>query len=221
MIFTKKEQSAVQEELIKKTVSDEQGKPLVHINISYPSFKLKEKNKLKQAAQPFYQKSATNFLRFAEKDLVERAKKLSEANEPFRPLGAVMKYVKAFESKHILSGYTDISVYNGQTEQNCLRSAQVWNKDKGYIYSFKDFFDNGAKDYLLMRFGNEGATGGLDPEEYKKRLKQYFNESNFYITEKEAVFFYPAERLGGHQGIRVFYTPTEELKRKKLLKISL
>ncbi|PKM63436.1 MAG: hypothetical protein CVU97_00415 [Firmicutes bacterium HGW-Firmicutes-21] len=219
MFFTKNETTALQDEVIKKTLTDKDGKTLLYINITYPSFTLKDKNKLKQNAQPFYERSAKKFLHFAEGDLLDRAKKLSE-RDAFRPLGAVMKYTNAFEDKHMLSLYTEISVFDGVNAQNQLRSAQVWSKDKGYIYSFGDIFCTGTKEYLIERFSTEGNSGNLSAEEYKKCLKHFFNESNFYLTQKAAAFFYPAERLGGRQGLRVFYVDFGTLIEKKLLKVS-
>lgn len=219
MFFLKNDTTVIQEETIKKDLCDENGRVLVHVNIAYPSINLKEKSRLKQNAQPFYERSAKNFLHFAENDLFERAKKLAD-KEGFRPCGAVMKFTCSYESKNILSIYTDISVFDGISEQNHLRASQVWNKDKGYMYGFNDIFAPSAKEFLLERFASEGNTGVLPTEEYKKALRKFFVENNFYITEKAVAFFYPAERLGSKPGVRVFLCDKEPLKEKKLLKVS-
>jgi hypothetical protein len=219
MFFTRNDTTVIQEEVIKKDICDENGRVLVHININYPSINLKDKSRLKQNAQPFYERSAKNFLRFAESDLSARAKKLAD-KEGFRPCGAVMKFACPFENRNILSIYTDVSVFDGINEQNHLRAAQVWNKDKGYIYAFNDIFASGAKEMLFEHFASEGNTGVLPAEEYKKALRRFFVENNFYFTDKAAAFFYPAERLGSKQGVRVFLCDKEMLKEKKLLKVS-
>jgi hypothetical protein len=218
MFFLKNDITVIQEEVIKKDICDKDGKVLVHINITYPTINLKEKSRLRQNAQPFYERSAKNFLHFAENDLLERAKKLVD-KEGFRPCGAVMKFTCSYESKAILSIYTDVSVFDGVSEQNHLRSAQVWNKDKGFIYSFNDIFASGAKEILLENFASEGNTGILPADDYRKALRKFFVESNFYFTDKAAAFFYPAERLGSKQGVRVFLCDKETLKEKKLLKV--
>ncbi|HAN21508.1 MAG: hypothetical protein A2Y15_00725 [Clostridiales bacterium GWF2_36_10] len=220
MFFTKNETSVIKEEIIKKTLIDKDGKVLLHINIAYPVFILKDKDKLKSNAKPFYEKIAKNFLQFVESELLARAKKLLE-REDFRPLGGVMRYTNSYENKHTLSIYTDISIYDGVNEQNQLRTAQVWNKEKGYIYSFSDIFNSGAKEYLLNLFAESGSSGILQQDEYKKCLKTFFAENNFFLTEKAFVFFYPAERLGGKQGVKVFFADIDALKEKKLFKISL
>lgn len=220
MFFTKSDISAIREEMIKKTLSNKDGIALLLINITYPVFILKEKDKMKQNGQPFYERTAKNFLQFAENELFERAKKLSEKEE-FRPLGAVMKYTKSFESKHTLSIFNDINIFDGVNEKNQLRTAQVWNKDKGYIYSFLDVFYAEAKEYLLELFSNSGNSGNLPSDEYKKCLKRFFVENNFFITEKSVVFFYPAERLGAKQGVKVYFADIDVLREKKLFKISL
>lgn len=220
LFFTRNDTSVVKEEEIKKTIDDKNGKVLLHINITYPSFLLKEKDRLKINAQPFYEKSAKNFQRFAESELLERAKALAE-KEKFRPLGAVMRYTNSYESKNLLSIYTDVSVYDGVSEQNQLRSSQLWNKDKGYIYSFSDVFTPETRDYLLSRFSSEGNSGVLSAEDYKKCIKHFFVENNFFLMERAAAFFYPSERLGGKQGIKVFFVELETLLEKKFLKISM
>lgn len=219
MFFTKNE-TALREEVIKKAIKDKEGKVLLHINISYPAILLKDRNRFKQNAQPFYERSAKKFLHFAENELLERAKKLA-VGETFRPLGAVMKYTCAYESKSVVSIYTDISIFDGINEQNQLRSAQVWNKNKGYIYSFNDIFKTETKKYLLERFFSQGNSGKLKADEYKRRLKRFFLENNFYIKGKNAAFFYPANRIDGKQGVKVFFVELKELSEKKLLKISL
>ena len=219
MFFTKSDTGVIQEKSIKREITDKDGAVLLHINICYPSFILKEKSRLRQSAEPYYEKSAKNFLRFAENDLLERAKKLSQ-NEGFRPLGAVMKFTNAYENRHLLSVYVEISVFDGESKQNQLRSAQVWNKDRGYIYSFGDILAAGTKEFLLERFASEGNPGCLSAEEYRKSLKTFFCENNFYLTEKAAAFFYPADRVGGRQGGMVLYVDTGVLKDKKMLKIS-
>lgn len=220
MFFTKNDISATRAEEIKKTINDKEGKVMLHINITYPFFTLKEKDRLKINAQPFYERTAKNFLRFAENELLERAKALSE-KENFRPLGAVMRYTNAYENKRLLSIYTDVSVFDGVSEQNQLRSSQLWSKEKGYIYSFSEVFQTGTKEYLLKRFSEEGNSGSLSVEEYKRCLKHFFVDNNFYFTETAVVFFYPAIRLGGKQGVKVFFVDFETLKEKKFLKISM
>lgn len=219
MFFLKNDTTVIQEEAIRKDLCDKNGKVLVHVNITYPTIHLKEKSKLRQNAQPFYERSAKNFLHFAENDLLERAKRLAD-KEGFRPCGAVMKFTCSYENKNILSIYTDISVFDGFSEQNHLRASQVWNKDKGFMYAFNDIFASGAKEFLLEHFATEGNTGVLPAEEYKKALRKFFVENNFYITEQAVAFFYPAERLGSKPGVRVFLCDKELLKEKKLLKVS-
>jgi len=218
MFFTKSEISVIKEEEIKKTISSKEGRALLHINITYPVFMLKDKDKLKVNAQPFYERSAKNFQRFAENELLDRAKVLVE-KEAFRPLGAVMRYTNAYESKRLLSIYSDVSIFDGVNEQNQLRSSQLWNKEKGFIYSFSDVFNIGTKEYLLERFSTEGNAGTLSPIEYKNCIKRYFIDNNFFITERAVAFFFPAERLGGRQGVKVFYVDLETLIEKKLFKI--
>lgn len=219
MFFLKNDTSAIKEETIRKTIFDKEGKALLHINITYPAFTLRDRNRLKQNAQPFYERSAKKFQHFAETELLERAKNMAE-QEVFRPLGAVMKFNRALENKSILSIYTDISVFDGK-EQNQMRSSQVWNKSKGFIYSFSDVFMSGAKEYMLSRFHSEGYSSNLSPDEYKKRLKRFFADTNFYLTEKSVAFFYPSERIGGKHGVKVFYIGLNELMNENLLKMSL
>ncbi|HBR32273.1 MAG: hypothetical protein PHD46_03380 [Eubacteriales bacterium] len=219
MFFTRNENTVIKQEEIKKAISGEDGRVLLHINITYPSFILKDKDKLKTNAQPFYEKSANNFLRFAEGELCERAKTLAK-KENFRPLGAVMRYTNSFENKRFLSVYTDISVFDGENGQNQLRTSQFWNKDKGFILSFNDVFRPETREYLFSRFSAEGNSGVLPTEEYRKNLKRFFTDNNFYFTDKAVAFYYPANRLGAKQGVKVFYVAIYDLVEKKLIKIS-
>lgn len=220
MLFNKGETSAIKEEVIKKTLSGQDGKALVYINITYPKFELKDKDKLKQNAQPYYEKNANSFLHFAENELLERAKKLI-ASDNFHPLGAVMRYTNSFENKLLLSIFCDVSIFDGIDDHNSARSAQLWNKEKGYIYSFSDVFSSEARSFFEDRFCSEGNSGILSSEDYKKAIKHYFCEDNFFITDRAAGIFYPAERLGCKQGIKTFFVEKELLKEKKLLKIEL
>ena len=173
MILLKKKET-FEIEPLKKTISDETGRPLVLINLQTP--RISGKSPFATRFGSFYGAASKAFLHFAETDLTSLARTHPE-NEP---CGAVEKTVLRLETKDFLSLTVDHTVFDGVSTLPAARHAAVWDKKKGVPLGADTFFTEECLAYVRARFSEENPG---------RKRKADLRRDSFYLTPSGVCFF--------------------------------
>jgi hypothetical protein len=205
VIFLKYE--IINKETKKAFPSDEEA--LVKYSISYPE--LKGKDRFSKVFNGFYALLSKRYEEFAKNKLHKEAQRYKAlCSENFEPFGAVLKYVCSYEDENLISVVTDAFVFCGNGKQESKRMSQNWEKEKGRMLLFEDFFSSSEEKDILQGIKNEAKLRqetGLSTfcEGYEKKLKKGFSKNDFYLTPKGYAFFYPQGTLSENSSPDVFF----------------
>lgn len=124
-------------ESIKESVNGADGKALLYINITYPSFG--GRDKFSKAADEFYKRTADAFYDFAKNILAKKP-----LTAPDKPMAAVLRAKVMLDTKKYLSVFTEASVFDGTTQNAFSRASQLWNRRERNLMRWNDVFTSAA-----------------------------------------------------------------------------
>ncbi len=199
-------------EIVKKEIKNSYPSaenPLVKYSIAYPE--IKGKDGFSKVFNGFYSMLAKRYEDFAKTKLYKESQRYKVlSDEGFEPFGAVLKYVCSHEGENVMSIVIDAYVFCGNKKQESKRMSQNWEKSKGRMLLFEDFFSSEQQKDILQGIKNEAKLRqetGLSVffNDYEKKLKKGFSKNNFYLTPKGYGFFYPAGYLSENTTPEVFF----------------
>lgn len=202
------ESCITRERTLRKEYKDNDGRPVMLINLSVPAVTGNDVFILN--AEKLYNGIFDGFLAYLETKLYKKALKES-AGENFNPRGGVMKYTVSFENSLFFSTFIDASVFDGKTRSRVARLSQVWSKSEGRLLNFYDFFTRNDRERLISLFiaeVNRRKTSGLS--EYKKGVENLIESrgdfSKFYLVPNGYAFYYGPGELSDSRLPEVFIT---------------
>lgn len=204
-------QNTVYTETEKITVGKEA--PLIYLNFCLPRLPEGDKTPLVKSFTAYYKALRTGFLQFAEGALQKSAR--AKTGEGFKPYGAVLSAVVAYENEGLASLYVDASVSTGE-EKRVHRISQLWRKDIGTLLKARQLFVKGASKKLIPLLLDSAerymeSTGNALFSDWEKQLKKNFEKDRLYISPKGFVFYYQAGVLSAKQKPLPLHLPMESV----------
>lgn len=191
MLLTKKKSLCVEEESIKREVTDADGECVLRINLKYPKLVCSKKDPLFIFARGFYKSLAEAFLKYAEAELAKRAREAKvSAVADFLPYSALMKYEITQCDERFLSVSTDISVSDGVSAPSVERKTQVWERQFGTKCKAEYFIPKKVLMGILKEKLNKEELKRLDCELFCLRdgeMEFYLRENGGYRKETVSI----------------------------------
>ncbi len=201
MLLTKKKSFCIEEAIIKRDVTDENQETLVKINLRYPKIECGKKDPLNIFAKDFYKSFAESFAKYAETELIKRAKTAkSETEKAFVPFSAVMKYEVTQNDKDFLSLWFDVSICDGINLPSVERKTQVWEREFGTKCKSSYFIPKKE----ISEFLSESLT--------KEELKRFDNE--LFVLREDGLDFFLRENVG-YRAVHVRFLQKNKEKTKE------
>ena len=179
-----------------------EGIPILSLKMTYPEF-FKKDSRAARRLNRFYQKITQEYIKTAKKHFMPigicKYDECLENSREFIPFALSISYTVTENSPCCLSLYREITEKCGKGRPEVFRFGDVWDIRTGWPLSLRDFC--GGKKY--SRRQKELLAGILCTaeeqmkkserqyyENYKKRIKKYFNPENFYRKDGQCILFY-------------------------------
>lgn len=142
------------------------------------------------------------------KEAIETYKYNKKNGYPVMVYEVYRNFEITFNTKNIISLYTDEYIFQGGAHGNTIRTSQTWNLIMGCMLNLESFFKN--KPYfvidILKQINNQISQ---NPEIYFENscnlVLNTFNPKNFYLTYNGiAIYFQQYDIAPYSSGIRVF-----------------
>jgi len=174
----------------KEKIAFGEDSPTVVLNLCLP--RVREESRLTKGFTAYYNALRAGFLQFAEGTLQKKAK--GERGEDFKPYGAVLSAITAYDGEGLISLYVDASV-TVDDKRRVSRISQLWRKDIGTIVKSAQFFRQGWVKRikpLLVNAAAEYCENAATPlfADWEKQVRDRFCKEQFYLTPKGAAFYY-------------------------------
>lgn len=167
----------------------------------------------------YYQLQCRSFLRYCETYLLplaaEEYQAALAASQPLPRLRAELTYQVTYNEGGLWSLYTQSREQGPGGQVSLLRRGDTWDLASGYPVALSALFPrrSGWRRRLLEAVEAEAAqrtAAGVSQyhEGVRRRLRQYFNPQNFYLTGEGLAVFYPMYAIApAMEGIPVFTIP--------------
>lgn len=126
-----------------------------------------------------------------------------------------LEYTVTLNTPKYLSFYLDEYSYTGGAHGNTLRESHTLDARTGKAMPLSVFFEE-CKNYknVILHLieeqanANYAANPGIYFEDYRTLIAEYFNEDNFYLTDKGIAIYYQQYQIAPYStGIVVFEIP--------------
>lgn len=193
---------------------------MVEISITYPQVDVFGRPHATQKISGFYREQAKEYYDYASHSLFDQAVQeyLDSIKQqfPFRPYTVNGSFETPYNRAALLSIYSDRYEFTGGAHGNTVRTAETWQLSAGNRMKLSDFFDDSSYKSVIF----EAITGDIKAQieagneyyfaDYAKNVFRYFDEANYYLTDKGFAIFYPLYSIAAYvQGIPVFIVPYE------------
>ena len=192
--------------------------PVLSASVSLPE-PVPAADRLSRRIRRYYQLQCRSFLRYCEAYLLplaaEEYRAALAASQPLPRLHAELSYQVTYNEGGLWSLYTQSRERGPGGQTALLRRGDTWDLASGYPVALPALFPrrSGWKRRLLEAVEAEAArraAAGVSQyhEGLRRRLRQYFNPQNFYLTGEGLAVFYPMYAIApAMEGIPVFTIP--------------
>ena len=176
-------------------------------------------DRISRRIRRYYQLQCRSFLRYCEAYLLPLAaaeyRAALAASQPLPRLHAELTYQVTYNEGGLWSLYTQSREQGPGGQTALLRRGDTWDLASGYPVALSALFPrrSGWRRRLLEAVEAEAAqrtAAGVSQyhEGVRRRLRQYFNPQNFYLTGAGLAVFYPMYAIApAMEGIPVFTIP--------------
>ena len=176
-------------------------------------------DRISRRIRRYYQLQCRSFLRYCEAYLLPLAaaeyRAALAASQPLPRLHAELTYQVTYNEGGLWSLYTQSREQGPGGQTALLRRGDTWDLASGYPVALSALFPrrSGWRRRLLEAVEAEAAqrtAAGVSQyhEGVRRRLRQYFNPQNFYLTGEGLAVFYPMYAIApAMEGIPVFTLP--------------
>jgi hypothetical protein len=167
----------------------------------------------------YYRQKAHQNYRYASSKLFHAAIKQYNTSRaqgfPFHSYEFVEVFEPTYCKEPYVSLYREIYEFTGGAHGNTTRYGSTWDLKRNKQLSLADLFKKGWDyKYFMLQFIQGEAkrrkiTGQADYfDNLTENLTKYFDEKNYYLTEKGIAIFYPLYTIAPYSnGIQVFVIP--------------
>ena len=192
--------------------------PVLSASISLPE-PVPAADKVSRRIRRYYQLQCRSFLRYCETYLLpaaaEEYRAALAASLPLPHFRAELTYQVTYNEGGLWSLYTQSREQGPGGQTALLRRGDTWDLASGYPVALSALFPrrSGWRRRLLEAVEAEAAqrtAAGVSQyhEGVRRRLRQYFNPQNFYLTGEGLAVFYPMYAIApAMEGIPVFTIP--------------
>ena len=192
--------------------------PVLSASVSLPE-PVPAADRLSRRIRRYYQLQCRSFLRYCEAYLLpaaaEACRTALEASQPIPKFRAELTYRVTYNEGGLWSLYTQSREQGPGGQTALLRRGDTWDLASGYPVALSALFPrrSGWRRRLLEAVEAEAAqrtAAGVSQyhEGVRRRLRQYFNPQNFYLTGEGLAVFYPMYAIApAMEGIPVFTIP--------------
>lgn len=176
-------------------------------------------DRISRRIRRYYQLQCRSFLRYCEAYLLPLAaaeyRAALAASQPLPRFHAELTYQVTYNEGGLWSLYTQSREQGPGGQTALLRRGDTWDLASGYPVALSALFPrrSGWRRRLLEAVEAEAAqrtAAGVSQyhEGVRRRLRQYFNPQNFYLTGAGLAVFYPMYAIApAMEGIPVFTIP--------------
>lgn len=176
-------------------------------------------DRISRRIRRYYQLQCRSFLRYCEAYLLPLAaaeyRDALAASQPLPRFHAELTYQVTYNEGGLWSLYTQSREQGPGGQTALLRRGDTWDLASGYPVALPALFPrrSGWRRRLLEAVEEETAqrtAAGVSQyhEGVRRRLRQYFNPQNFYLTGEGLAVFYPMYAIApAMEGIPVFTIP--------------
>ena len=175
-------------------------------------------DRISRRIRRYYQLQCRSFLRYCEAYLLPLAaaeyRAALAASQPLPRFHAELTYQVTYNEGGLWSLYTQSREQGPGGQTALLRRGDTWDLASGYPVALSALFRrSGWRRRLLEAVEAEAAqrtAAGVSQyhEGVRRRLRQYFNPQNFYLTGEGLAVFYPMYAIApAMEGIPVFTIP--------------
>lgn len=176
---------------------------IIRLNYLYSTkvslYQMTEINKLYQLAVQDFENSQAN-------------------NYPFQPYELYITYEITLNANCTLSLYFDNYQYTGGAHGITTRKSYNWDLVRGKSIELYELISHTImfRNYIITSINNQikadiESGNNIYFENYEELVRQYFNPSNFYLTEEGVVIYYQLYEIAPYvSGIRTFLIPYTE-----------
>lgn len=176
-------------------------------------------DRISRRIRRYYQLQCRSFLRYCEAYLLPLAaaeyRDALAASQPLPRFHAELTYQVTYNEGGLWSLYTQSREQGPGGQTALLRRGDTWDLASGYPVALSALFPrrSGWRRRLLEAVEAEAAqrtAAGVSQyhEGVRRRLRQYFNPQNFYLTGEGLAVFYPMYAIApAMEGIPVFTIP--------------
>ncbi len=176
-------------------------------------------DRISRRIRRYYQLQCRSFLRYCEAYLLPLAaaeyRAALAASQPLPRFHAELTYQVTYNEGGLWSLYTQSREQGPGGQTALLRRGDTWDLASGYPVALSALFPrrSGWRRRLLEAVEAEAAqrtAAGVSQyhEGVRRRLRQYFNPQNFYLTGEGLAVFYPMYAIApAMEGIPVFTIP--------------
>ena len=192
--------------------------PVLSASVSLPE-PVPAADRISRRIRRYYQLQCRSFLRYCEAYLLPLAaaeyRDALAASQPLPRFHAELTYQVTYNEGGLWSLYTQSRESGPGGRTVLLRRGDTWDLASGYPVALSAFFPrrSGWRRRLLEAVEAEAAqrtAAGVSQyhEGVRRRLRQYFNPQNFYLTGEGLAVFYPMYAIApAMEGIPVFTIP--------------
>ena len=192
--------------------------PVLSASVSLPE-PVPAADRLSRRIRRYYQLQCRSFLRYCEAYLLPLAaaeyRAALAASQPLPRFHAELTYQVTYNEGGLWSLYTQSREQGPGGQTALLRRGDTWDLASGYPVALSALFPrrSGWRRRLLEAVEAEAAqrtAAGVSQyhEGVRRRLRQYFNPQNFYLTGEGLAVFYPMYAIApAMEGIPVFTIP--------------
>ena len=195
-----------------------EGIPVLTAAVSLPE-PVPAADRISRRIRRYYQLQCRSFLRYCEAYLLPLAaaeyRAALAASQPLPRFHAELTYQVTYNEGGLWSLYTQSREQGPGGQTALLRRGDTWDLASGYPVALSALFPrrSGWRRRLLEAVEAEAAqrtAAGVSQyhEGVRRRLRQYFNPQNFYLTGEGLAVFYPMYAIApAMEGIPVFTIP--------------
>ena len=210
----------VQKQRIAETLTDDDGRALLRVNIEYPQGDLPTANKRKsnETFNGFYAAAASEYFAFCKTKRVKQAYTALCRDPDRKPFGEIMKYYVTFDSARFLSVVIEISHFDGYFSQ-AARFSHVWDVETQLVLPVSLFCDKlGVRvsdirkqvGDLVMQSVERGNTDFPFAEKRLRRFAYRVDPSRYFLTPRGLAFWFRPGTLADEAfGFPTFVLPCD------------
>ena len=188
---------------------------LLTYRIEYPEFRGSRYQMCLNVVNRFYRSMAQEYKKRAEEELfnlaVEQYKDSIEHGYPVRVFEVIQEFNVTYSRSCVISLYMDRYEYTGGAHGSTIRLSQTWNLQKCGLVKLCRLVrcPPGCREYIFRKVETQIAKNpDIYFENYRKLIRETFNENSFYCTPSGIVVYYQQYDIAPYaSGIREFEIP--------------